>query len=332
MKKFNIKNYITRLLFIMWIVVFILFNGMPVDLFADEAQSFRYVSLQQDVNNRKDILILNSDATLLKYSNARDSFISAMGADFMELDLGSKWFDLKNVEKTIKSDEADTIYCIGTEALRLAQQFARKQSIVFSSAINWQRFDLSKNTYGISNELNPAMQLLMYKYIFPEVKNLGVIYSKTFTKEWVKAAEETGETHGLNIVAKSIKDSKYLEGHLEKLLPKVDALWLIPDPVVLSGKESIDKIFKLSEEAGKPVFAYSELFIDQGASIAISPDIPTIGRQAAEIAKSLSVGEEVTKKVLEPAGSNIILNLKQVEKLKIYLNMDALDSVNKITK
>lgn len=329
MIKFHLKIYIAIFLFCSYTIAPQVFNLQATNLYAENASIANTDEKLQLLISPK-ILILNSDVTLSKYSTAQESFKSIMGNNCKELDIGSKWKNLKNIKNSISDDDIDIIYCIGSKALQLAQQFAKKSSIIFSLTINWQRFRLGKNTYGISNELNPTVQLFTYKYIFPDIKNIGVIYNKTYSKEWVKLAKEIGEKLDINIITKSIKNPKYISDHLEKLLPKVDAFWLIPDPIVLEDKKAIDKIFSFCDQLNKPIFAYNELFVEQGATIAISPDIPTIGRQAAAFAKSLSLNEKINKEVLEPAGSSIVLNLKQVEKCGININMDALDSVNKI--
>ena len=64
----------------------------------------------------------------------------------------------------------------------------------------------------------------------------------------------------------------------------------------------------------------------------ISPDIPTIGRQAAGLADEVMADEEIEEKFQDPAGSAITLNMKVVEKYKLKLNEDALDSVNQLIK
>ncbi len=278
-----------------------------------------------------EILILNSDASLIKYSTAQETFNKAMGGKCKDVDLGNKW-EKSNIKNIVEDKNHGIIYCIGSKAFRMAQKYGKNKNIIFSLAINWERFKVGKNTYGVSNELNPAMKLMMYKYIFPDVKSIGVIYSKKYSKEWVASAKESAKNMDINIIARSINNPEGLETGLKKLMPEVDALWLIPDPVVLSGRDAVKQIFDYSNELNKPVFAYSELFAEQGAVVAISPDIPTVGRQAAGIAKDLMANSEISEKVVGLAGSSIVLNLKQVEKYGLKYNLDALDSVNRVIK
>ena len=119
---------------------------------------------------------------------------------------------------------------------------------------------------------------------------------------------------------------------LKKLLPKVDALWLIPDPIVISNIESVNKLFGQCQTAGKPIYTYDKAFAGLGATLIMSADIPTMIRQSAEIIFSIQEDRKIEEKVQNPAGSHIILNMKKVEEYGLNLNIEALDSVNEIVR
>ena len=278
----------------------------------------------------KNVMILNSDASIVKYSTAQTAFSSTIERNCIEVDMGNKWIEINKIKKTIIDEDPDIIYCVGSKAFQLAQDMFSKKKIIFSLSINWKRFKLNKKTFGVSYELKPEMQLMMFRYLFPEIKNLGVVYSDEFNKEWTKYAKEGGKDVGFNILNKPVNKKEDVIIAMGKLLPEIDALWLIPDPVVLSGKDIVDKIFNIMNKVGKPILSYNDVFVNRGAVLSISPDIATIGRQAGGIAKDFLENLEIENKVSDPAGTNIVLNMKQVDKYGIKLNIDALSSVNKI--
>lgn len=278
----------------------------------------------------KKVLILNSDMSIANYSLAHTGFQSKLPVPKNVVDLGNKWTDEEKIEDTIHDINPSIIYCIGTKAYLLAHKFAGNKHLVFSSIINWRRLPMGKNTYGISNELSPSMQLTMYRYFFPEIHKIGILYSKDYNKEWIDIAVKSAKDVGITIIKRAIYKQDEVESVLKELLPKVDVLWLTPDPVVISNMESVEKIFTQSNNVRKPVFSYSEVFADLGATLIISADVPTVGIQAAGIALDLLSNERSTERVQYPAGSHITLNLKQVKKYKIKLNEEALDSVNQI--
>ena len=278
------------------------------------------------------ILIINSDMAVNRYLVAQIEFKSQLNVPQVVIDLGKKWADVSRVEDTILDKDPEVIYCIGSKAYLMAYRLAKDKNPIFSSTINWQRFPLTENTYGISNELPSGMQLLMYRYFFPGISKIGLLYSKKYNKEWLKTSVEDAEQVGIEVIGRAIGKPDQVESALEELLPRVDALWLISDPIVISSEKSVEQIFRQSDGMKKPVFAYNEAFAGYGAVMIISADIPTIGRQAAQLALRILAEQEITEKVQNPAGSHIIANMKKTEEYGIELNVEALDSVNRIIK
>lgn len=280
----------------------------------------------------KGVIILNSDMSIHKYSLAQSELKSKITNLKGEIDLGSKWIDEKEIKKTIFKINPDVIYCIGSKAYQMAYKLAGEKDIVFSLVINWRRHPIDKTTYGVSNELLQGIQLMMYRYFFQDVNKIGILYSKTYNQEWFDVAVESAKDIGVRIIGKSISKPTKIESALNKLLPKVDALWLIPDPIVIYNIESVNKLFKQCQAAGKPIYTYDKAFVDLGATLIMSADIPTMIRQSAEIVTSLIEDREIEEKVQNPAGSYIILNMKKVEEYGLNLNIEALDSVNEIVR
>ncbi len=278
------------------------------------------------------VIILNSDASIYKYSLAQSELKSKLTNLRGEIDLGSKWIDEKKIKKMVLDVDPDVIYCIGSKAYRMAYKLAGEKNIVFSLVINWRRHPMDKDTYGISNEPLQGIQLMMYRYFFQDVSKIGILYSNTYNKEWFDVAVESAKDVGVSIIGKSISKPDKIESALNKLLPKVDAIWLIPDPIVIYDMESVNKLFEQCQVAGKPIYTYDKAFADLGATLIMSADIPTMIRQSAEIVSSIIEGQEIEEKVKSPAGSHIILNMKRVEEYGLDLNIEALDSVNEIIR
>ena len=278
------------------------------------------------------VLILNSDMAVERYRVAQTEFKSKLKIPQVEIDLGRKWIDESKIEDAILDEDPDIVYCIGSRAYLLACKLVKDKRLIFSSAINWQRFPMTGDTYGIANELPPGMQLLMYRYFFPGISRIGVLYSEKYNREWLNGATEDADEVGVELIGKAVNRSDQVETALRDLLPQVDAFWLISDPVVISGEKSIEAIFRQTGAMEKPVFAYNEAFADYGAVMVISADVPTIGRQVAQLTARILEKREIDERVQNPAGSHIVANLRKIEEYGIELNAEALDSVNRIIK
>lgn len=279
------------------------------------------------------ILIVNSDNAVYRYEKIADEFKKVLQQNtyqWVEFNLDSHADAEAELKQAIQQENPALIYCIGTKAYSLARNYASNKKILFSAAINWRRLNISEKTYGIANELSSAQEISLLRYFFPTVKTIGLFYNDRFSREYVETIKKDALALGIHIVNQSINDAQEISDSLNELLPKIDMFWIIPDPVVLSSKESVQQIFQSAQQQKKPVYAYSDVFIEQGAVLAISADIATIGRQSANLALMINKDKVPSGTVQSPAGSTVTLNKCIVDALQVNFNQDALDSVNKI--
>ena len=278
------------------------------------------------------ILVLNSDASVEKYRLPQEEFTQAVGVPVIEINLAEKKWKRADLEELFYDEEPDVVYCIGTKSYLLAQKYAGKTPVVFSSIINWLRLPVSKQIYGVSNELHAGMEMMLFRYIFPNIQTIGVLYSRKYTQEWLQTAAAQGKELGLSLVAHELNANESLEHALKKFPANMNAFWLIPDPLVMSTSQDLQTILAFCDARKIPVFSYHEAFAGYGAALAVSVDAPTIGRQAAAITSSVLAGEQLPERVQFPAGSYITLNLKKITEYNVAYNQDALGSVNAILK
>jgi len=281
------------------------------------------------------ILIVNSDKSVEKYAIIQKEFEKELfesELNLFELDLANEYSAQSALEKKLSIVRPALIYTVGSKAYTLASQNIKDKPLIFSSMINWRRFNLTADTYGIALELPTEMQLFMYSYLFPDIKTLGVLYSKSHNNQWFEDAMPKAKEVGLSLRGKLVERKEEISKALKKLLPKVDALWLISDPIVLYDAAQIQDIFEAADAQKKPIFAYNTLFSQYGAMLTISADIPTMGRQAAGIVQNVVEKQVVdeSEKVQLPAGSDITLNLKKARKYGTKINHEALSSVENI--
>ena len=309
------KNTVKRKVFKTICLVVFLFLASDALLWAGEAK----------------ILLINSNASVRKYRTVQDEFKKIIPARVREFDLkGREW---KNIDAgDLLSHDPDLVYCIGAKAYYFAENHFSEKKIVFTSIINWLRLRITENTYGVSNELHTRMPIMMFRYIFPDVKKIGVLYSEKYTKQWFEKSRDQAPELGIEIIGKVVSNSRRTISTLGSLIPVTDAIWLISDPLVMPEKKYLLNILKDCDTAKIPVFSYNDAFARIGCVLVVSEDIPTIGRQAAGIAMEALSRGKMNKKVQFPAGSRITLNMRKIEEYKLKYNKDALGSVNDIIK
>ena len=276
------------------------------------------------------IMVINSNAAVDKYKTAQDEFTKSITMPVSEIDLGSTKLKLREIEDLLYDEYPDLVYCIGTKAYLLANKFISDRKIVFSSILNWQRLPMAQKTCGISNELNPEMQITLYRYIFPDPKRIGVLYSRKYNKHWFNEAEAAAKEMGVQIIGKSVSKKRDTIPELKELLKEIDTLWLISDPVVMPDKKTLLEVFRQCDASKIPILSYHDAFAEYGAMVVVSVDNPTTGRQAASISQEVLSSDVVKKAVQLPAGSHIFLNLKKANEYGLKYREMALSAVNTI--
>ncbi|MBF0288470.1 MAG: hypothetical protein HQM14_11690 [SAR324 cluster bacterium] len=275
------------------------------------------------------VLILNSSAYIQKYSQVEEEFnLSLSGHTIVEeLNIGSKWISEEKIEEKIYDSTPELILCIGSKAYLLAKKFTKNTPLLFILGIHRNRFALTDKTYVIESELSPVSQLTMFRFFFPGLIKVGVLYSK-YNQQWFSRAQSSAKEVGIELAGIYIGETASFREGLEALLPKIDALWLISDPIVLTSREQVKAIFRESHVLQKPVFAYDRIFGSFGATLIISADVVTMAKQASQMAFNILANKSTLQKKQIPAGSHIAIHLDKIKQYQLLLNPRALSSVN----
>ena len=280
--------------------------------------------------NRPKIVLINSDASVEKYKVVQEEFKKSLSRPVLEVHLDKKKWKLSEVGDFLHDERPDLIYCIGSKAYLIVNKYVSEKYIIFSSIINWHRLPITQKTYGVSNEFHTEMQITLFRYIFPRVKKIGILYSEKYNRQWFNKAQDEAKAMGVEIIGQAVSNEKQTIAALKELLTDIDALWIISDPVVISDKKVLMNVFQECDTKKIPVFSYHDVFAEYGAVLIVSVDSLTIGRQAAGIAVEVLAGEKIEEKVQSPAGSHIILNLKKVKDYGLEYKEEALGAVNQI--
>ena len=269
------------------------------------------------------VLILNSNANIEKYNSVQEEFIKNTKKPYQVLDIEK--LSQKEIKEYFYDEYPDIVYTIGSKAYRYANAYIPEKTIFFSSIINHNRLDINENRYGVSNELHSGMHLTIIKSLFHETQTLSLIYSD-YTKDLFENFKTHASQIGIKIIGEKITNDDSIE--IENI-QQTDGLILIADPVLLKDEQRVMKLFEDMKKTRKPIFAYHDLYIKFGASLVVSADNPTIGRQVAYMMQLFNDKKEFTK-IQIPMGTNVIFNKKMVENLGIHYNMDAISVVNKV--
>ncbi|MCG7872926.1 MAG: hypothetical protein JAZ11_12565 [Candidatus Thiodiazotropha lotti] len=231
----------------------------------------------------------------------------------------------------VMSSNPSLIVAFGAKAAyfaKAATQNSQQVPVIFAMVLNWERYRLlegQENLAGINAEVSPGTQLLSMNLLFPDINRLGVIYSKSHSATSVREAKGAAELVGIEISARPIERAKELKQAYRRLAGEVDAIWLPTDPVLYT----LENIHWLKRQCVKDrliCIGQSDNVVKLGLLLAVNPDIPSIGGQAAALATQiLSLGVKPTQiGVQDPLGTRLTLNAKTASKIGVKLAEDVL--------
>jgi len=132
-------------------------------------------------------------------------------------------------------------------------------------------------------------QLLLVRALQPRAKSLGVLLGPTQRAAQPALVSATNAA-GLSLNSATLNSSAELFSDLQSLLPTVDVLLLLPDPLVVN-RNSVQNLMLSSYRQRVPTLGYSQSLVDAGALAAVFSTPQQIGKQISETIQSMLPGK-----------------------------------------
>jgi putative ABC transport system substrate-binding protein len=243
-------------------------------------------------------------------------------------------YDLKNDrargEEIVRSlkGRAAVLVGVGALAAQLAHELLPEVPLVFCMLQDPVQSGIvpGPGLTGVAFNIPVRNQLAAFRIAYPGANRIGVLYNPATTGKLVEEAEKAAAVVRATLVTKPISTEKDVPGALRALLAKadtVDAIWLIPEPLLLSD-ESRHHILSETLDAHKPIFSFSNTLVAEGALISSGPDYASIGEKTAELVNRMVAGERKIDLLVPKA--EIVINTKVAAKLKIMIPPEILKS------
>jgi putative ABC transport system substrate-binding protein len=148
---------------------------------------------------------------------------------------------------------------------------------------------------------------------------VGVIYNPAKTGAQVQEAREAAQRLGITLVLRKADDPREAVRELSTLKGEVDALWLVPDPTVVT-RDTVEAFALFSQQNRVPVVAFAARYLQQGAVAAFEVDPSDMGRQAGRMARRILDGASPDKVPPEhPAKTHLKVNQTAARNLGLAL-------------
>jgi ABC-type uncharacterized transport system substrate-binding protein len=282
------------------------------------------------------VAILLSD-TEAAYEKPLQTFRSAMTRELREFNLHGNIRHDPEIKSEILSNPPDLIFALGAKAAFAAKIWTSKHQdipVLFAMVINYQKYHLldgQSNMAGISYEVNPGNQFLNLTIFAPQVQTIGVIYSRNYSYELVAKAKKATQMLGLTLIERPINADSDFQRTYKELSGKVDALWVLNDPVTYT-LNNMDWLLKRCMLDQLICIGQSSNLSQVGMLLSVQADTANIGAQAASMAKNILERKQPPSAigVMEPLGTAISVNGLTANRIGLVLNPQALNMATEV--
>lgn len=190
------------------------------------------------------------------------------------------------------------------------------------------------NVTGVSDAAPIEAQLKLFKEIVPKLKTLGFVYnpgldSSKATLAWVK---EQGKKLGISVVEAAAPTTNEVIPATNKLVGKVDAIYVPNDTTVVAALETVVKIGK---ETKTPVFTGETRGVGRGAIASVGLNYTQVGMLAghmvAEVLNGKKPGDIDAVIAYEKIPDNVVVvNKASAAAMGVTIPADVLKRASKV--
>lgn len=186
-----------------------------------------------------------------------------------------------------------------------------------------------QNQSAIEIEMFPRTERVLdrMKEFQPNLKRLAVIWSSKSMQDDVEDIRAAVSESSVEILSERLNGPNDLPDLLRAVNGKVDALWLLPDPLLVNAQSlSVLKEFSWSNHV--PFYAPMGGLVEQGATVSISSNFREMGRAAGQAARRALFGTP-TQHTIYPEKIETMLSVKAAANAGLQISPQLLKTVDK---
>lgn len=274
-----------------------------------QALSFASISLSADL-----VILTSAETSVYQQTGKSIREHLPPSLTLNEFTLEGRLDRAQDIGELIRGTHPRLVLAIGLKATLAAKSELPDTPILFCMVVHPEEYDLpAANMVGIRSTISPTLQLQQISALIPAARTIGLLYDARKTVVFVTEAHARAKTMGLTLVAISVTHQEEIANALQSLLPKIDLLWIIQDPTVIT-EESIDVLIQASLRHNIPAFTFSKTLVQRGALGALLVSPSNIGLQAAHVAQAmLNQRGPSAPALLDPELPQLALNLNTAE-------------------
>ncbi len=137
---------------------------------------------------------------------------------------------------------------------------------------------------------DPAVLLARMKKLMPRLKVLRVLWSSGLEEADVRELADAAAGQEVTVISERVANPALLPERIRTFSGSADALWLMPDPVLVNAK-NFRALTEYAAAARVPFFAPTEGLAEKGATVTLAAPFRDVGRAAAVALRARLRGE-----------------------------------------
>jgi putative ABC transport system substrate-binding protein len=256
------------------------------------------------------------------YEQALSGFLAAFGPGARAYDLKGQIQNGPLLAQHIAAQTPAAVVAIGAKAAQVARTYLPGTRLVYCLVLHPHHFGLSgKDVLGIPLRVTAQEQLQPLRRLLPRARRVGMLANPSSSQALVREARAAAFSVGLQLLVAKVGDAREVPKALEWLLPRVDALWLLPDATIVTDS-SFRFLLLQSFRHRLPVLAFARSFVRAGALLALSPDYHRMGRAAAELLHHTLQGRLAPELTARPPPARVTVNGSTARRLGLEIPSD----------
>ena len=291
------------------------------------------LSAQTDATGSKLVAIVCSDssfATERSLKGIKQTFTrSSLDVQIEEINL--KYEGNEKTTSKINLLKPDLVVTVGSPSTIFIKENFPDIPLIFSTVLNPETSGIldtlsgrPKTVTGASLDIPIDIQFQKFKMVHPNLKRVGVIYTKQ-TEKLIEEAQKIAPTLGLELVAIKIESEREMPLALDSICRVADGIWTTADDLIYTPQATKFMILS-SIRNRKPIMGFTPSFVESGALVGLSYDYKDIGRRAGQLAIRYINGEPIDSlPIAAPGVIYLHLNLNTAKQMGIVIDQSLVD-------
>jgi putative tryptophan/tyrosine transport system substrate-binding protein len=188
------------------------------------------------------------------------------------------------------------------------------------------------NVTGVAYSVPARNQLVAFRAVNPAAARIGILYNAAALAPQIEDARKAASALRLEVVVRQVSSVQAVPQTVRDLLSgsnPVDALWILPDPLVL-GDETRRFIMLAAVQAGKPVYSSTAALVKEGALVSNSPELASIGQSVGELVNRIARGEKAGRLAVVVPRTEVVINKRIADQLRVAIPDAALKAAQRV--